>query len=225
MTAGYGDEPVIHDVSLSVSPGELLAVIGPNGAGKSTLLRAVLGGLRVQRGEVRLDGAALCGKSRPIGDDGLLMLSQTQSVFRDLTVAENIGVATRAFSRRPSDRRQYRERVWNMLGVDARGSQTVNSLSGGERQWLALSIALAVRPAVFLLDEPLLNLSPSARKRALATIVESLAQRAAAIVVEQNVHEIIAVASRVVVMRGGRVVRSSPSGEITDEVLRKDFFA
>ncbi|HEY6140450.1 MAG TPA: ATP-binding cassette domain-containing protein [Thermoanaerobaculia bacterium] len=223
--AGYGRVHVLHEVSAAVRRGELLAVIGPNGAGKTTLLRAVIGSVQIFAGEIVVEGVRISGDKWASGDGGIVMLPQGQNVFVDMTIAENVQVAAHTFCRSHADRVRYRQRVSALLGRAAGMNRKVLTLSGGERQRLALSLTLAVRAHLFLLDEPLLNLSPDGRVSALSWIRECVDAGAAAVVVEQNVTDILSVADRVLILKSGSIATTARPSDLTDDVLRREWFA
>lgn len=213
LGTGYGRKPVLFDVSLTVRPGEIVAVLGHNGAGKTTALRTVFGLLPAWEGEIWLSGESVGGWSTAERvRRGIGFVPQEHCVFPDLTVAENLELG--AFS--VSDRRMVaarRERVWALLPLLAeRRRQLAGTLSGGEQRMLGLGMALMAEPRLLLLDEPSLGLAPRLVERLMETIA-AIARTAAmtVLLVEQNVTHALQIADRVYVMRTGRVILEASS--------------
>jgi branched-chain amino acid transport system ATP-binding protein len=209
LCAGYGDMPVLWDVSLAVYPGELVAVIGSNGAGKTTLLHTVAGLLRPTRGTIRLDGAeiqALPAHARP--DRGLALVPEGGQPFPHMTVRENLEVGayrTRARARGAANL----ERAWALFPrLREREHQLAGTLSGGERQMLAIARALMSEPRLLLLDEPSLGLAPLVVEQVFAVLDALRRDGLTILLVEQNVQQTLELADRAYVLESGRVVRA-----------------
>lgn len=206
-------DEVVRGVDLSAAPGELTCVIGPNGAGKSTALKLVAGLLRPRAGRVTLDGRDLTGASpQAMLGAGLVFVPQERNIFAALSVEENLrmgGYLGRNASLREIYARfpQLRERRRTPAG----------SLSGGQRQVLAMASALMARPRAMLLDEPTAGLSPQAAAGLFDTIVALARSGLAILMVEQNATEALAVSDRAAVMVDGRVVRQGTAREVADE--------
>jgi ABC-type branched-subunit amino acid transport system ATPase component len=185
VTAGYGGPPIIEDVSLQVQAGRITAIVGPNGAGKSTLLKALMGTLRVTRGEVRVRGEVTTNMApEKLVRRGLSYVPQVANIFPDLTVRENMEMG--GFSRRRGISNRIGElcELFPDLGQSLR--RRAATLSGGQRSMLAMARALMLEPAVMLLDEPSAGLSPLLQG-ALWEQIEKIAGTGVGIcVVEQN---------------------------------------
>lgn len=203
LSAGYGDLPVLFDVCLAADPGELVAVVGPNGAGKSTLLKAIFGLVRVTGGQVRLDGRPITHwppeRRVPLG---LSYVPQVDNVFPSLTVQENLEMGAYLA---PREMRARLEQVLQLFPpLRRRLRQRVGTMSGGERQMVAMGRALMLRPRVLLLDEPTAGLAPS-MVDALFEQVQAIRRTGVAVVmVEQNARRSLEVADRGYVLAGGR---------------------
>jgi len=206
INAYYADSHVLHDVSISLAPGRVLALLGRNGAGKSTCINAIVGFLPPRSGSVMLDGVAL-EKSSPeqISRAGIGLVPQGRRVFGSLTVRENLEVAARRQT--PAGRR-----VWSHADVGQifprlheRRDQLAASLSGGEQQMLAIGRALMTNPRVLLLDEPSEGLAPQI-VREVGNVLERLKSEIAIVLVEQNLGLAMKVADDVVLLNTGRVV-------------------
>ena len=208
LATGYGRKQVVFGASLAVRPGEIVALIGHNGAGKTTTLKAIAGLLPVWNGRVVFDGAAIGQVSSAARvRRGLAFIPQERFVFADLTVTENLELG--AFS--IADRRlaaERRETILALLPVLAeRKQQLAGTLSGGEQRMVSLGMALMMRPRLLLLDEPSLGLAPFLVERIMATIQDIVRREGLTVLlVEQNIHHALAIATRVYVMRTGRVI-------------------
>jgi ABC-type branched-subunit amino acid transport system ATPase component len=184
LSAGYGRLPVLHDVSVAVGEGGSVAVLGPNGAGKSTLLKVLARRLPAMSGELRFRG-------EPYGDRGpswaaragIALVPQDHSVFGDLTVAQNLRLGA---GHRPDAADAIADVVESFPVLGQRAGQVAGSLSGGERQILAIASALLMRPRVLLLDEPTTGLAPQPALTTARMIADAVAVGTAVVwVVEQ----------------------------------------
>jgi branched-chain amino acid transport system ATP-binding protein len=205
ISSGYGKLLILSDVSLEASPGELTIVVGPNGSGKSTLLKTIAGLTSIYKGSVTLDAKTLSGlPPHVIARSGLAYLPQTESVFTQLSVTENFKMAAYTVSR--SD---FESRLKDSLEIfpQLRGylGTKVVSLSGGERQMVAMTMALLRKPKVILFDEPTANLSPKYSTQVLRTIQSLAKERGMTIVlVEQNARRALEVGDSAYLLVGGR---------------------
>jgi branched-chain amino acid transport system ATP-binding protein len=205
ISAGYGKLQILTDVSLEASPGELTVIVGPNGSGKSTLLKSVAGLATLYKGTVTMDGKELSGHPPYIiARWGLAYLPQTESVFTKLSVTENFKMAAYMVTRS-----EYESRLKDALEIfpqlrDYLGSKVVN-LSGGERQMVAMSMALLRKPQVIMFDEPTANLSPKYATQVLNTIRALGKERGLTIVlVEQNAKRALEIGDKAYLLVGGR---------------------
>ena len=207
IVCGYGAaDEILKGADLSVAPRELVAIIGPNGAGKSTLLKAVAGLLRLKSGSIVLDGAEIGGQSaRARARRGIAFVPQEANIFPSMTVRENLemgGFLAPAASIAPRIEAQFAR--FPMLAEKRRAA--ARTLSGGQRQVLAMAMALMVEPVLLLLDEPSAGLSPKAAELLFETIVAVHADGTAIAMVEQNAREALMIADRGVVLVDGRTV-------------------
>ena len=213
LVSGYGKVTVLHGVTFNVPAGEIIVVLGPNGAGKSTLMKTVAGHLTPTSGTVTLDGADITGLSA--GDAarcGVGYVPQEQNVFRELTVRDNLRVAGLQFA----GMQDRLDAVFTRFPFLAeRANQRAATLSGGERQTLAVSSALVGDPRVLLLDEPSAGLAPLFIKR-MVTWVQELADTGMGVawVVEQNPEMVLAASTRTYLVEGGRVTDTFVSKEL-----------
>jgi branched-chain amino acid transport system ATP-binding protein len=207
VEAGYGAKTVISGVSFALEPGQILAFLGHNGAGKTTTLRAAMGLLPLRAGEVSFDGKRIdrLGVADRVAL-GLRLLPEGRGIFPDLSVTENIEVvaarnvgAGAMFS--PAD-------VLALFPVlEERRATRAGSMSGGQQQMLALSLAILGTPRCLMLDEPSIGLAPNLVERMFETVRQVCKSHAmTAVLVEQNVAAAMKIADRVVIMNNGQIV-------------------
>jgi len=204
-----GDKQILHDLSLSVSDGESVAVLGPSGSGKSTLLRAVAGLVPVESGSITWDGDDITTMPTHVRDFGLMF--QGYALFPHLDVAGNVGFGLRMAG--VSDGR-LRERVGNALewvGLAGFADRSIADLSGGEKQRVALARTLAPEPRLVMLDEPLGALDRALRERLMVETRQILTDRGVtALVVTHDREEAVALSDRLAIMRDGTIIQSGP---------------
>ena len=205
LTAGYGKMAILHDVTLEVRAGEMVAVIGPNGAGKSTSFKTIVGFLRPSGGRVVLDGRDITGlRPDQVLVHGLAYVPQGRIVFPQMTVLENLEMG--AYIERDSAAiRRALDRVYELFPVLAeRARQKAGTMSGGEQQMVAIGRALMTGPRLILLDEPSLGLSPKFVTLIFDKLAEMKRGGFTLMVVEQNATRALAVADRGYVLELGR---------------------
>jgi branched-chain amino acid transport system ATP-binding protein/neutral amino acid transport system ATP-binding protein len=217
VVAGYGAVEILHGVTLSVNPGEIVAVIGPNGAGKSTLLKAVFGLVPIRSGAVRF--AAQDVTNLPpdkLVQKGLSYVPQTENVFASLTISENLEMG--AFVRQDGLHRRL-DHVFGLFpDIAERRHTRAGKLSGGQRQMLALARALMLDPQLLLLDEPSASLSPKMVDSVFEKIAEINREGTAILLVEQNAREALVFSSRAYVLAmGENRFEGAASGLLDDE--------
>ncbi len=202
LRGGYGGVDILQGVELRVAPGELVVIVGPNGAGKSTAMKAIFGLVRLRAGRVVFDQREITGlPPERLVPLGLAYVPQERNVFPSLTVEENLEMG--AYVRR-DDIRPDMERVFALFPVLAeRRRQRAGTMSGGERQMVAIGRALMTRPRLLLLDEPTAGLSPRYVDLLLERIRAINREGVAILMVEQNAKKALAMADRGVVLVGG----------------------
>lgn len=206
INAFYADSHVLHNVSLTVQAGRVLALLGRNGAGKSTCISTIIGFITPRTGRILLDGEDIARLSpEAICRAGIGLVPQGRRIFGSLTVQENLQVAARAGS-------SAGRRVWSIDDIHAmfprlreRKQQLAASLSGGEQQMLAIGRALMTNPKVLLLDEPSEGLAPQIVHE-VGEILMTLKSQIAIVLVEQNLGLALKVADDVALLNTGRVV-------------------
>jgi branched-chain amino acid transport system ATP-binding protein len=207
LEAGYGSKTVISDVSFALEPGQILAFLGHNGAGKTTTLRSVMGLLRPSKGEVVFDGVRIdrLGVAERVAL-GLRLLPEGRGIFPDLSVAENIDVVA---ARNVTKGAMFGvAEVYRLFPVmQERRATRAGSMSGGQQQMLAMSLAILGTPRCLMLDEPSIGLAPNLVERMFETVREVCKSHAmTAVLVEQNVAAAMKIADRVIIMNSGQIV-------------------
>ncbi|WP_328462240.1 ABC transporter ATP-binding protein [Actinoplanes sp. NBC_00393] len=218
LTAGYGAAPVLHDVNLTVQPGEIVAVLGANGAGKTTLLRT-LSGLVKGNGRVVFDGTDLRGtRVEQMVRRGIGHVPEGRGVVTELTVDENLRLGG-LWRKDRAAAKQALDEVYELFPPLAqRRTFAGHQLSGGERQMLALGRALVGNPRLLLLDEPSLGLAPKVTGQIMA-LLRDLRERTglAVLLVEQNVRSALSIADEGVVLALGQVVARNKASVLRDD--------
>jgi ABC-type branched-subunit amino acid transport system ATPase component len=203
VTSGYGEVPIVEDVSIHIGQDEIVTIIGPNGAGKSTVLKALFGFLPVWQGRVSLAGDDVTGLAPELlVCRGIAFVPQTENIFPSLTIRENLtmGGITRADG--VEERISW---VFELFPVLAeRPRERAGRLSGGQRQTLAIARALMLEPRILLLDEPSASLSPKMVETVLANVVEINRRGTAVLMVEQRARQALAISDRGYVLANGR---------------------
>jgi branched-chain amino acid transport system ATP-binding protein len=224
IVAGYGaQDEILKGVDLAVGKGEIVAIIGPNGAGKSTLLKVIAGLLGPKLGSVRLDGRDITNlPAREISRLGLAYVPQEMNVFPTMSVGENLEIGGYTDPRRVARRIEKAFARFPVLGDKRR--RAARTLSGGERQMLAMAMALMVEPVVLLLDEPSAGLAPLAAEQLFDAVRQINSEGVAVAMVEQNASEALAIAHRAAILVDGQNGRTGDAGTLaTDPEIRKLF--
>lgn len=216
VDAGYGETSVLHDLSIAVPAGSVTAVLGANGAGKTTLLRVAAGALRPRAGTVSLDGADIAHV--PLhrrASLGICHVAEGRNVFPRLTVAQNL----RLFADHGRETEVIDIALAAFPALRPRLDHRAGTLSGGERQMLALSRAVARGAEVILLDEVSIGLAPRIADEVFAWAAGAAADGAAVLLVEQHAPRALSIADQVHVLRQGRVIESGAARDIAVDGL------
>jgi branched-chain amino acid transport system ATP-binding protein len=210
IASGYGDVPVLSDVSLEVGADEIVAVVGANGAGKTTLLSTIAGLLACTAGTIRLDGETIeMLPAHAVVTRRLVMVPEGGRLFPFMTVMENLELGAFHAGARPQLKASLDDVLAHFPILAERRQQLAGSLSGGERQMCAIARAMMSQPKLLMLDEPSLGLSPLMVERVFELILSLARQKGIAVLlVEQNVGDALGMASRGYVIERGRVVKS-----------------
>jgi branched-chain amino acid transport system ATP-binding protein len=212
-----GGRPVLHDVSLSIAPGEITTLLGPNGAGKSTLVLAVGGVIRSTSGRVLLGDVDLTGR-RPeqVRGAGVAIVPEGRRLLPRLTVEDNLRVATYALDRATA-RNGIAKALELFPELEKRWKAECRLLSGGEQQMVVLAQALVSSPKVILVDELSLGLAPVVVKRLAPVLEEIAATGVGVLLIEQFAHVALGIARTAYVLEGGRIRHHGAAQELKDD--------
>jgi branched-chain amino acid transport system ATP-binding protein/neutral amino acid transport system ATP-binding protein len=224
LRGGYGAaDEIVKGAVLHVEEGEIVSLIGPNGAGKSTLLKLIAGLLKPNAGQILLGGRDVAGLgAAEISRLGLSFVPQERNVFGAMTIAENLEMGGYVDGRHARQRIAELYERFPMLAEKRRAA--ARTLSGGQRQILAMAIALMNAPGLLLLDEPTAGLSPRAAEELFGTVVALNKTGVAILMVEQNALEALAVSTRACVLVQGRVEREGGANELATDPTVRDLF-
>ncbi len=202
VVAGYGEAEILHGVSISVAEGEVVTIIGPNGCGKSTLMKAIVGLVGVRTGSVKFRGEDITSVApEMIVRTGLCYVPQTSNVFPSLTIRENLEMG--AFVRTDDFRGRIGEMFRLFPDLAVRPGRKAGSLSGGQRQMLAIARALMLDPRLLILDEPSAGLSPAMVGMVFERIRDINQGGVAVLLVEQNARQALQMSDRGYVLTAG----------------------
>jgi branched-chain amino acid transport system ATP-binding protein len=223
VNSGYGEVQVLWDLSLQVERGKMTTIVGANGAGKSTTLRTVMGSVRAWKGRVLLDGADVTKLSpNARAKRGMVLVPEGRQLFPDMSVEENLEMG--AYSHRArKNRKDNLDRVYQLFPrLLERRKQKASTLSGGEQQMVAMGRGLMQEPAVLMIDELSLGLSPLLAQQLFLTLKKLREQGLTIVLVEQNVHLALALSDYTYVLAEGRLSVEGRSQDVAnmDEVRR-----
>lgn len=218
LHAAYGGLLALSGITLSVQPGEIVALVGPNGAGKTTLLKSITGLLRPRQGSVHWEGEAIHTlPANRIVERGVAMVPEGRRLFARMSVEENLGLG--AFTPRANaTRREGLERVYQIFPhLQERRGQMAGALSGGEQQMVAIGRALMSKPRLLLLDEPSLGLAPRIVELILRVLGEINRAGVSVFLVEQSVQAALTLAHRAYILEGGRIVGEGSGRDLLND--------
>jgi branched-chain amino acid transport system ATP-binding protein len=221
LNVGYGKVQVLWDVSLRVEQGEIVTVLGPNGAGKSTLLQTALGLLKPmeprESGRITYRNQRIDGRSpEEIVRLGIALIPEEKSLFPDMSVLDNLKMGS-YIRRARVERSESLELVFKLFSrLAERKKQMVNTLSGGERQMVAIGRALMSKPDLLMIDEPSIGLQPLLIAKIFDTIREINGRGVTILLVEQNVFFSLEISNRAYVLENGRVVMEGKGKDLLD---------
>jgi branched-chain amino acid transport system ATP-binding protein len=221
----YGGVRALDGVSVSLAPGEIVALVGPNGAGKSTVLRSVAGFAPIESGEVRWRGEAFAPVAYRSVERGIAYVPQGRRMLGGLTVEENLEIGGYAVKDKKEVRRRVEALIETFPVLQAKRRARAGTLSGGQQQVVAIARGLMTEPEVLLLDEPSLGLAPKAVKEVFREIAQINAQRATAImIVEHNLTSLLEIAHRAYLLDKGKVVATDTAKRLIEsDVLERVF--
>ncbi|HET7264653.1 MAG TPA: ABC transporter ATP-binding protein [bacterium] len=225
VAAAYGQVRALWDVSFTVREGEIVTLLGANGAGKTTTMRVISGLLRPLTGDVRLSGRSIQRLRAPaIVEAGIIQIPEGRRLWPRMTVLENLELGAYLPESR-ARRAQTLEWVLSLFPrLAERRTQMAGTLSGGEQQMLAIGRGLMGRPRLLMLDEPSLGLAPILVKEVFRIVRQINAEGVTVLLVEQNVHQALELASRGYVLETGRVTRSGSAADLLrDPEIRRAY--
>lgn len=217
LTSGYGPVQVLHNLTLHVNDGEIVAVLGPNGAGKSTLLMTIVGLISAQKGSIVFQECPLESESpESVLAKGIALVPEGRRVFSGLTVLENLQMG--AYLERDAVRIRNRiEYVFDLFArLKERRNQLAGTMSGGEQQMLAIARALMSHPKLLLLDEPSLGLAPIIVEVVIDLIRNLRKEGLTIILVEQNIHQALEISDRAYVLVNGLIKMSGRAEKLLE---------
>jgi branched-chain amino acid transport system ATP-binding protein len=219
LCVSYGKVEALHRVNIRVEPGQIVTVIGPNGAGKTTMLAAVMGLLKRSRGELKFFGEVLGEiEVERMVSRGMSLVPEKRELFGEMSVEDNLLLG--AFMRHRlghRDQKETMEQVYHIFPrLKERHDQLAATLSGGERQMLAVGRALMAKPKLLLLDEPSLGLAPLIVREIFRIIAELKKSGVSILLVEQNARAALQVADYGYVLETGEIALEGPAAELTD---------
>jgi branched-chain amino acid transport system ATP-binding protein len=221
VVTGYGDMEIVHGVNMDISPGSVVTVIGPNGAGKSTLIKAITGFIDIWDGRVEFGGTEIT-HMRPDerAEHGIAFVPQSDNVFPTLTVRENLHIGSYL------DRSDFKKREQDMYdlfpALSERVNQKAGTMSGGQRQMLALARALMIAPDLLILDEPTAGVQPNLVDEILDLIREINTERnVAVLMIEQNAQRALERSDQGYVLANGEVAHHAEAASLLhdDDVI------
>ncbi|MBP2316853.1 ABC transporter ATP-binding protein [Azospirillum soli] len=222
--AGYGNMPVLRDVSFSVAPGEIILIAGENGAGKSTLLRTIAGFITPDRGCVRFDGRDIAAMTpEAISRSGLRLVLDGHRVFPEMSVYDNLRLGAAAHRISAAEFRRSVDNIFSVFSILAeKRASYARDLSGGQQQMLALAQAFVAQPKVLLCDEPSLGLAQALLPPILAFLKKWAETGTAIVIVEQHIDIALSVADRAIIMERGATRLTGSPDELKQALKMKD---
>jgi branched-chain amino acid transport system ATP-binding protein len=218
IRVGYGKTVALHGISLEVGAGEIVALIGANGAGKSTTLRAISGLLKSSEGQVTWGGQSITGWAVDrIVAAGIAHCPEERHVWPNMSVQENLALGAYLCRDKAEVERRTGIAFHRFPRLKERARQLAGTLSGGEQQMLAIARALMSEPRLLMLDEPSLGLSPKMADEVFDVVREINRHGVTVLLVEQNVHNALSVASRAYVVETGRIAASRDAASLLND--------
>lgn len=221
----YNRVPAIHDVSFTISAGELISIVGANGSGKTTLLKTVAGTLHPTKGSMEFEGMDISGASQvDIVKMGITYVPEDRLIFGPLTVEENLKLGAYTLND-PQEAEKNLEYVYALFPIlKKRWKQSGGTLSGGEQQMLAIGRGLMSNPKMLMLDEPSLGLMPKLVDEMLEAVAKLKEEGKTILLVEQNVREALEMADRGYVLQTGRTIHQGTGKDLLEtDIVKKAF--
>lgn len=226
ISAGYDKRMVLNDVSVAIDPSLITVIMGPNGAGKSTLLKAMYGLLPLVKGHAELDGRSLKPSPQKLVEEGIFMIPQGKRVFRNMTVLENIELATHFWKKRKEFPARLAEVLKIFPDLKNRLDHLAGNLSGGQQQMVALARGFINRPKLVLLDEPSIGLSPKLINDTFYKIKElNQTLGTGFVIVEHNLKTLLPLTDKAYILDQGEIVYDGKAESKTLEKMLNKIFA
>lgn len=225
LEKSYRGRKIVRGVSLQVKYGEVVGLLGPNGAGKTTTFYMVVGLIRPDQGRVVLDGSDIT--TMPMyqrAKNGLGYLSQEPSVFRKLTVAENLLAILETMDISSAERNERKDQLLTELGISHLADSMAYTLSGGERRRLEIARALTLSPKFILLDEPFAGIDPLAVQDIQGIISLLKSKGIGILITDHNVRETLAITDRAYIINDGKIIEAGTAAEITASPRVRQFY-
>ncbi len=218
IVAGYvKDLPILKQVNIEVKKASLTLIIGPNGAGKSTLIKAIAGVVPVTSGQISLAGEDLTGiRPDQMAQHSIAYVPQSDNIFRALTIRQNLELVLRKSKNSPA---RIAEMFNRFPPLASKQAEKAGTLSGGQRQLLAVAMALAVDPLLILMDEPSAGLSPKAAQEVLQLARDLTSQGVTILLVEQNVKQAMRLADHCYILAEGRNQHDADASVLLDDPI------
>lgn len=214
LSAAYGGIHALHDISLEVEEGEIVAVLGANGAGKSTLLKCLSGEKKFLNGSIIFDGKPLPSKPYQVVENGMVIVPEGRQIFYKLSVKDNLKVGCCLRNDKDGIRKDF-ERVYAMFPrLKERENQYGGLLSGGEQQMLAIARGLMAKPRLLMLDEPGLGLAPIIVNQIMDILKEVNEEGTTILLIEQNARKALKLCDRAYLMNVGNIVTEGTGKEL-----------
>lgn len=225
LSASYGDQKVLNNLSLSLNQGEILMLVGPNGAGKSTLLKSIFGLIPNITGVIKIEDELLNPTPHLMAACGISFVPQNLRLFPEMTVEENIQIGAYLLDDQTLIKRRMHE-IYDLFPVlQAHRKKIASFLSGGQRQMLALGRSLILKPKILLLDEPSVGLAPKIITEIFDKIVEIRnIFKTAVIIVEHNLRSLLKMANRALIMVNGKIIKEGKPQELLNTNLLEEVF-
>jgi len=219
--AGYGELEVLKNITIEVKPNEIIALIGPNGAGKSTVIRSVYNLADITKGRITFKGKDITNlKTHELMEVGISYVNQGRIIFGNLTVKENLEIGADLIKDKEVIQKNLEGVFKKFPMLKKRQEVLAYTLSGGQRQMVAIGRALMHNPSVLLLDEPSLGLSPKLQKELFETIKQLKDDGIAILIVEQNAKKAIEIADRTYLLEDGKIALTGDKKILKDKRIK-----
>jgi lipopolysaccharide export system ATP-binding protein len=221
----YSGRPVVNDISFNIQPGEVVGLLGPNGAGKTTTFYAVVGIIRPSAGVIRLDDKPVTNLSiHERARAGIGYLPQETSVFRKLTVEENLGLVLEFQPLSPKERRARIDQLLKEFGIEKLRKTPAIHLSGGERRRVEIARAIATNPEFLLLDEPFTGIDPIAIQDIQALITVLKEKGLGILLTDHNPKATLSIVDRAYIIHDGKIIFSGSRHEVAANPLVQQYY-